>query len=102
MEGKKFQRRREDFTCEWCGAQVRGTGYTDHCPNCLCSRHVDNNPGDRASDCNGKMVAARAEYQSGEFMISYRCLACGKGSRVRAAEGDNRELLMRLASPPKK
>ena len=51
---------------------------------------------------NGKMVAARAEYQSGEFMISYRCLACGKCSRVRAAEGDNRELLMRLASPPKK
>jgi hypothetical protein len=96
--GKRFQRRKEDFVCEWCGARVKGTGYTDHCPNCPCGKHVDNNPGDRASDCRGKMVPLSAEYKSMEFMITYRCVVCGKRKRVRAAEGDNRELLVTLST----
>jgi hypothetical protein len=101
MEGKRFQRRREDFTCEFCGARVKGTGFTDHCPVCLCGKHVDNNPGDRAAPCRGKMVPEGAEYRSGEFTIRYRCVVCGKRARVRAAEGDDRELLLKLATPPK-
>jgi len=44
---KKFQKRIENFTCEKCGLFVKGTGYTDHCPNCLWSKHMDINPGDR-------------------------------------------------------
>lgn len=102
MEGKRFQRKREDFVCEWCSAKVSGTGYTDHCPDCLSSKHVDNNPGDRASKCGGRMVPIGAEYKSGEFIISYRCISCGKRKRVRAAELDDREMLVRLATPQKK
>ena len=102
MEGRRFQRRREDFTCEFCGASVKGTGYTDHCPSCLCGKHVDNNPGDRAAGCGGKMVAVGAEYRAGEFMISYRCVVCGKRTRISAAENDNKELLMGLAAASKK
>lgn len=98
MGAKRFQKRKEDFTCEFCGAEVKGTGYTDHCPVCLCSKHVDNNPGDRASDCGGKMNAIGAEYKSGEFMINYRCVVCGKLSRVGAAESDSQDLLVQLAS----
>ncbi|MEK7158524.1 MAG: RNHCP domain-containing protein, partial [Patescibacteria group bacterium] len=45
---RTFQRRVEDFTCESCGAQVTGDGYTNHCPQCLVSKHVDVYPGDRA------------------------------------------------------
>lgn len=53
MQEKKFQRQIEDFVCEKCGKEVKGDGYTDHCPRCLRSKHVDVNPGDRRSKCNG-------------------------------------------------
>ena len=43
-----FTRKVEDFTCEHCGREVHGNGYTNHCPHCLHSKHVDVNPGDRA------------------------------------------------------
>jgi hypothetical protein len=98
MVGKHFQRTPEDFTCEWCGAEVKGTGYTDHCPNCLASKHVDINPGDRASPCQGKMIPISAIYKGGEFTINYRCERCHEKKRVKAAEDDNKDLLVQLAS----
>ena len=52
---KQFVRRREDFVCEHCGTKVVGDGYTNHCPKCLWSKHVDIMPGDRAEDCQGLM-----------------------------------------------
>ena len=45
----RFIRREENFVCEVCGAKVKGTGYTNHCPQYLWSKHVDKLiPGDRA------------------------------------------------------
>jgi len=38
---RKFSKKVENFTCEACGNKVKGSGYTDHCPNCLYSKHVD-------------------------------------------------------------
>ena len=32
-----------------------GSDHRNHCPNCLSSLHVDEEPGDRASDCGGIM-----------------------------------------------
>ena len=55
MGGARFTRVVEDFTCGQCGAAVTGDGYTNHCPLCLWSRHVDINPGDRAAECGGLM-----------------------------------------------
>ncbi|HYC79501.1 MAG TPA: RNHCP domain-containing protein, partial [Candidatus Binatia bacterium] len=52
---KLFQRTPENFVCENCGTKVSGNGYTNHCPNCLYSKHVDNNPGDRLNKCHGLM-----------------------------------------------
>ncbi len=89
----KFRRTREDFVCEWCGAKVRGTGYTDHCPACLASRHIDINPGDRASLCGGKMVPVGAIYKGGSVILTYRCLKCGFVHRVKAAQDDSPELI---------
>lgn len=45
----KFTMIDEDFTCDVCGSFVKALGYTarDHCPNCLCSKHVDINPPER-------------------------------------------------------
>src|SRR3989338_8156335 len=47
---RRFQRTKEDFTCERCGFFVRGSGYTNHCPQCLWSKHVDVNPGNRQAE----------------------------------------------------
>ena len=52
---KQFLMRDENFICEHCNNNVNRLGYTarDHCPNCLYSKHVDINPGDRANECKG-------------------------------------------------
>ena len=67
---KKFQRTIEDFTCEQCNFAVKGNGYTNHCPKCLWSKHVDVNPGDRAATCGGLMEPIGAEVGGGG---TYHC-----------------------------
>jgi hypothetical protein len=96
MSDRKFQRRPEDFVCEKCGAEVKGSGYTDHCPKCLVSKHVDNNPGDRASECRAAMLPIRTHYRDGSFIITYKCSGCGKIKEIKAAADDNEELLFGL------
>ncbi|MEA1909889.1 MAG: RNHCP domain-containing protein, partial [Patescibacteria group bacterium] len=61
MEKKNFIKTTEDFTCEHCGYNVKGTGYTNHCPKCLYSKHVDDVPGDRKNKCNGLMAPIGVE-----------------------------------------
>ncbi len=91
---KRFRRTREDFHCLHCGAFVSGDGFTNHCPRCLFSRHVDIRPGDRAAECGALMppVRARRDGKKG-FMILHRCEACGheKWNRI-AADDDLDEL----------
>jgi hypothetical protein len=93
-----FTRTREDFVCENCGMVIKGNGYTDHCPDCLFSKHVDVNPGDRAERCHGLMKPVHALHNRKNFVLSYTCLKCGTGKKVNAATSDNEELLIRLAS----
>jgi DNA-directed RNA polymerase subunit RPC12/RpoP len=88
----------EDFVCSHCGSEVKGNGYTNHCPKCLWSRHVDVNPGDRASDCKGMMKPVRAEYLHGAYTITYRCERCRAEKRNKASEQDDKELLLQLAT----
>ncbi len=93
---RRFQRTKEDFVCGNCGAPVKGNGYTNHCPECLWSRHVDINPGDRSASCNGMMRPVAAEYKSGEFILLHLCEGCGAEKRNRAAENDSLELRIEL------
>jgi DNA-directed RNA polymerase subunit RPC12/RpoP len=95
-----FARRWEDFTCLHCGARVRGSGYTNHCPRCLWSRHVDVNPGDRAAECGGSMEPVAALYQRGQIVVVHRCLACGRTRRNRSAADDDRAALLGLFGRP--
>lgn len=95
---KKFSKHIEDFVCEKCGKKVKGTGYTNHCPDCLWSKHVDVNPGDRQCMCGGMMKPIRTEYVQGEFVIVHHCIKCGIEKRNGAAENDNKELLFNLLS----
>lgn len=93
-----FQRRIEDFTCGHCGAKVEGNGYTNHCPKCLWSKHVDENPGDRAARCGGMMEPTGVEVRAGgEERVAHRCLTCGYRFATRVLESDDREALVRLS-----
>ena len=74
---KKFQRKIEDFVCENCGREVKGNGYTNHCPKCLWSKHVDVNPGDRKEKCGGMMLPAGIRLKGGENIINHKCVKCG-------------------------
>lgn len=96
MQAKKFQRKIEDFVCSHCGQSVKGTGYTDHCPKCLWSQHVDINPGDRAEKCCGAMEPVGLEIKGGEKIIHYECQKCGYRHRVKAREEDNFEAIIEL------
>ncbi len=95
---RKFQRRTEDFTCEHCGEEVKGDGYTNHCPACLWSKHVDVNPGDRAESCGGMMQPMGIELLSGEYRIVHRCERCGEVRKNKRAENDNFDTLVELAA----
>lgn len=93
---KKFSKCVENFICEKCGEYVKGDGYTNHCPHCLWSKHVDVNPGDRKSHCREMMEPIRTEYTKGEFIIVHRCTKCGIEKRIKAAENDKKDLLFAL------
>ena len=79
-----------------------GTQHRNHCPNCLWSRHVDDDvPGDRDADCAGSMepigVSARDD---GEWALVHRCTTCSTVHVNRIAGDDNPLMLMRLAVRP--
>lgn len=96
---RNFVRRRENFVCEHCGTEVTGDGYTDHCPQCLWGKHVDDQiPGDRAAECRALMEPMETSYEKGEFRIFYRCTGCKHTFTVWANKDDNRELLVQLTS----
>ncbi len=97
---KKFTKRVENFVCDHCGRKVEGTGYTDHCPDCLWSKHVDNNPGDRQADCAGLMEPIAAERKGAIWRILYQCRKCGYRHFNRAAPDDNIDKIIELSKNP--
>lgn len=90
---KRFTRTKENFVCEQCGTEVRGNGYTNHCSQCLWSKHVDVNPGDRTEPCGGMMQPISLAKKKQKFSITHQCLRCGAERRNIVSEGDNLEQL---------
>ena len=92
-----------EFRCLNCKRFVSidapGTRHRNHCPSCLWSRHVDTRPGDRASDCHGKMepVAVWVKDKS-EWALVHRCKHCETLTSNRIAGDDNEFMLLSLAS----
>ncbi len=94
---KNFIKKVESFTCRVCGTEVKGTGYTNHCPNCLFSLHVDEEvPGDRLSVCEGPMEPIKAEIEGGKYILIHKCRKCKKISRNKTSEEDNFEEILKL------
>jgi rubrerythrin len=94
---KKFTRNIEDFVCEHCGSKVKGNGYTNHCPYCLYSKHVDINPGDRQSNCGRLMEPIAVESTNKGYTIIFRCIRCGTVKRNKSAENDDFEKILEIA-----
>ena len=95
----------DSFTCKNCGWPVvsvgAGSSHRNHCPNCLYSVHLDNSPGDRESDCHGRMEPIGVWVRkNGEWAVIHRCTVCGKISSNRAAADDNPMKLMSIAIKP--
>ena len=70
---------------------MTGTGYTNHCPACLWSRHVDVTPGDRL----GLMEPIGVLFE-GEHIVVQQCVKCGHTWRNRASPADAPEVLSSL------
>ena len=94
------------FRCRRCGLDVSmdapGTAHRNHCPNCLWSRHLDDDtPGDRDADCGSMMeplaISVRGD---GEWVIVHRCTGCDELHLNRTAADDNPLLLFRVALKP--
>lgn len=93
------------FICSVCGQTVlaagAGSAHRNHCPHCLSSVHLDDEPGDRAADCGGRMdpVAVWVR-RNGEWAIIHRCRRCGVLHSNRMAADDDPLKLMSMALQP--
>ena len=95
----------DSFTCKVCGRLVTppltGGAHRNHCPNCLTSLHLDDEPGDRSADCGGIMDAIGVWVRkNGEWAVIHRCRRCGRLSSNRTAGDDNPMKLMSVALRP--
>jgi len=95
---KKFTRTIENFICGNCGENVKGNGYTNHCPECLWCRHVDINPGDRAEKCGGMMEPINVEIIGGESIVNHHCLKCGFERKNKVDIKDNNDIVIELTA----
>lgn len=96
---KRFTMIDDSFNCEVCGKHVESLGYTarDHCPYCLCSKHVDNNPGDRQNDCHGILRPIGIEpSKKGKYKIVYACTKCRIIKRNIMAKDDDMDLIVQV------
>lgn len=93
---KKFIKKVEDFTCEHCSKEVKGSGFTNHCPFCLWSKHVDIHPGDRQSACAGMMKPVKIEGKTEEYFIVHECEKCHYRKNNRVEPNDSYEEVLAI------
>lgn len=91
MEEKRFKMIDEAFVCEVCNKKVEPLGYSarDHCPYCLCSKHVDINPGDRQNPCKGILRPIEIDKYKDTYKIVYKCDKCHELHRNVMASDDD-------------
>ena len=99
MEEKKFTMIDEEFICEVCHNKVNKLNYTarDHCNNCLHSKHLDINPGDRKANCGGILEPISIEKGNKDNLkIIYKCKKCGMIKKNKVATDDNFEKILEI------
>ena len=89
-----FKKVKENFVCEKCERIIEGDGYTNHCPHCLWSKHVDIEPGDRQANCGGIMRPIDVETVKGEYVLTHECTVCGHQKRNKTSWHDDFDKLV--------
>lgn len=98
---KTFTKNDNGFICENCGKTVMPLKYSsrDHCPYCLCSLHVDINPGDRQNDCLGILEPFDLEYsQNKGYVLVYKCTKCKQIHKNKVADDDSKNMIQKVAN----
>ena len=95
---RRFQKKVESFLCDNCGCSVDGNGFTNHCPRCLWSKHVDVFPGDREAECSGMMEPVGVENRGSNTALVHRCVLCGHTTRNKLAADDNFEMVLEITA----
>lgn len=96
---KTFEKNDNEFICNICGKLVPTLKYSsrDHCTKCLCSIHIDINPGDRLNTCLGTLVPVDIEINNNKgYIIKYKCQKCGKLHNNKSAEDDNFKNILKV------
>lgn len=96
-----FIKNTENFVCEKCSHSVEGNGYTNHCPECLWSKHVDIDPGDRLNTCEGLMEPVEVTKKGDEYIILHKCTKCGLRKPNKANKQDNFQMIVQVSANPK-
>ena len=96
--GRGVRQVKEDFECVNCGTVVVGNGFTNHCPQCLCSKHVDGTPGDRQmlEVCGCLMEPVGITNTRGGSAIVHKCINCGVESINRVSPDDDIDEVLRI------
>ena len=96
---KTFEKNDNEFVCRICGKIVPLLKYSsrDHCSNCLCSIHVDINPGDRQNTCLGTLIPVDIEISNKKgYIIKYKCQKCGMEHNNKSAEDDKFNTILKI------
>ena len=96
---RRFTEIDEEFICENCGKKVSRLGYScrNHCPYCLCSKHVDINPGDRQNTCLGMLRPIGIEKYKDTYKILYKCEKCNKNHKNIIAKDDDMNEIINIS-----
>ena len=98
---KMFTKNDAGFVCSNCGKKVLPLKYSsrDHCPFCLCSLHVDINPGDRQNECKGILKPVDLEYsQNKGYVLVYRCTKCNQIKKNKVADDDDKTMITKVSN----
>lgn len=98
---KMFSKNDSGFICANCGKEVPPLKYSsrDHCPFCLCSLHVDINPGDRQNSCKGILRPVDLEYsQNKGYVLIYKCDKCRMLHKNKVADDDSKVMITKVSN----
>ena len=98
---KTFEKNDNEFTCRVCGKLVPTLKYSsrDHCTKCLCSIHIDINPGDRQNTCLGTLIPVEVTTNNKKgYIIKYQCEKCKQFHNNKSAEDDSFKTILKVMS----